>query len=133
MFYIGPRPFPIGEANIPLQYDGQWWMRSLPNGGWWTLKYILVSYPKVENTLDLPDLSYQLYDEDGNAFMVRPVPMNMVTSPAGAKGLNATNLINVRYKGGSGVRLRIFGHVNAGPSRVSITLFGIRSAEWLGG
>lgn len=133
MFYVGPRPYLIGEANIPLQYDGQWWMRGLPNGGWWTLKYILVDYPRVESTLDMPDLSYQLYDEDGRAFMVRPVSLPMVTSPAGAKGLNATGLINVRYKGGSGVKLRISGRGTIGPSRVSITLCGIRSAEWLGG
>ncbi len=133
MFFVGPRPYPIGEANIPLVYNGQWWMRALPNGGWWTLKYVLVSYPSVEATVKMPELSYQLFDEDGRAFMVNPVSLAMATSPAGAKGLNGTGLINVRYKGGSGIRMRIFGRNADGPSKVSVTLFGIRSAEWLGG
>lgn len=136
MFLIGPRPYLLGEAFIPLTSVRQYWTKSIPNGGAWTLKFLLVNYPRtvVARVQSTPDLSYRLFDAEGRAYQVNPVSLPMVTSPSGAFGLNATNLINVKYPGGSSVRLEINGRLaGVGPDSVSITLFGIRSMEMKGG
>lgn len=136
MFFKGPSPFLLGVAKLALQGGRQDWIASIPNGGWWTLKFLLVDYPRAvaDGVQTSPDLSYRLFDADGRAFMVRPVSLPMVTSPAGAFGLNATNLINIRYPGGSSVRLELSGRIPAkGPATASITLYGIRAEQRLGG
>jgi len=135
MFFIPPRPFLLGEANISLTMARQYFMRTIPTGATWRLKYILVNYLRtVEVATQLtPDLLYRLYDADGRAFHVSPVLLPMVTSPAGNRGLNATNPINIDYPGGTNVKLEIEGQVvGTGPAYVSITLFGIRGWERFG-
>jgi len=135
---LAPRPYLLGDALYPLTAARQYYIKTIPPGAGWSFKFLLVNYLRttsvggtVQNT---PDLSYRLFDADGRAFHVAPVSLPMVTSPAGAPGLNATNLINIHYPGGSTVKLEIEGSlVGTGPDRISISLYGIRGWERMGG
>lgn len=139
MFFLPPRPFLLGQSDLALTMARQYFVRAIPVGATWRLKYILVNYLRTvgegeeANIQTTPDLLYKLYDADGRAFHVSPVLFPMVTSPAGNPGLNATNPINVDYPGGSNVKLEIEGqNVGTGPAYISITLFGIRGWERFG-
>jgi len=136
MFFVGPRPYFVGVSKWVLQYGRQDWIGSLPNGGWWTFKYFLVNFPRtvVAGAQTTPELNFKIYDADGRGFSIKPIPMAAVTSPAGNRTIDATQLINVKYAGGSAVRVEVSGQVpGTGPAWVSLTLFGVRSEQRLGG
>ena len=134
MVIISPRPFLIGVANLALVQERQYFVRTIPSGANWRLKYMLVQYqPTVEvNTQITPDLAFNLYDADGRAFHVSPVLFKSVTSPAGFPDLDATNPINVDYPGGTNVKIEILENVAVAITTISITLFGIRGWERIG-
>jgi hypothetical protein len=135
---LAPRPYLLGDARYPLTAARQYYIKTIPPGAGWSFKFLLANYLRTTSgggtVQDTPDLSYRLYDADGRAFHVSPVLLPMVTSPAGAAGLDATNLINIHYPGGSSIKLEIEGSlVGTGPSLISLTLYGIRGWERLGG
>ncbi len=138
MITLPPRPYLLGDAFYPLTAARQYYIKTIPPGAGWMFKFLLVDYLRTTSTggtvQTTPDLSYRLYDANGRAFHVDPVSLPMVTSPAGAPGLNATNLINIHYPGGSAIKLEVEGAlVGTGPSLISITLYGIRGWESMGG
>lgn len=135
---IPPRPYLLGDARVSLTAARQYYIKTIPPGAGWSFKFLLVNYLRTTSAggtvQDTPDLSYRLFDANGRAFHVAPVPLPMVTSPAGGVGLDATGLINVHYPGGSSIKLEIEGHlVGTGPDLVSVTLYGIRGWERMGG
>jgi hypothetical protein len=134
MFLIPPRPFILGEANIALVHRSQYWVRTIPTGAPWELKYFLVNYRRTVagGAQTTPDLTYILFDSGGQSFQVDPVLLPMVTTPAGGARLDATNPIGMKYPGGSSLKVLIQGQDGAGPAAVSLTFFGIRGAERFG-
>lgn len=104
-------------------------MRSFPTGPIFRVKYLLVDYDVSEEVgaQISPDLSFNLYDSVGRAFSVGAITAKQATSPAGFKGLNATQPINLDYMGGSTLKLEILGFDPALglPSTVSLTIYGL--------
>lgn len=136
MLFIHPRPFLLGVAAFPLTNAREWFVRSIPVGAPWRFLYLTVVYLRtVEVATQLtPDLFYKLYDADGRAFHVTPVLLPQTTTPAGGVDLDATNPIGVTYPGGSSIKIEIEGQIpGTGPDAISITLFGIRGWERVGG
>ena len=111
MILLGPRPFPLAEANIPLTMVNQPWTVQVPKGAPWFFSYLLINYLRA--TSDDPptqlgaDLSYTVFDARGWAFSVVPILASMVTGPAGAPFLGATSPIREPYPGGGVIRLQI--------------------------
>jgi len=135
MVHIGPRPFLIGTNKEPLLTARQWFVRTIPIGAPWRLKYVLIDYPVIVAGLiqTSANLAIQFFDADGRAFNVAPVALAQVTSPSGTKGLSGTNPLNIDYPGGTNVKAEI-SVIGAGtlPSSFSLTMFGIRGWEGFG-
>jgi len=134
MVIISPRPYLIGISNLVLAAPRQYFVRTIPQGATWRLKYLLVSYLRTvaAGAQTSPDLLYTLHDADGRSFQVDPVLFAQVTTPSGDSHLDATNPINIDYPGGTNVKLEIVGAAGGLPAVVSLTMFGIRGWEGYG-
>jgi hypothetical protein len=135
MVIIHPRPFLLGFADVPLTSDGQYFMKTIPQGAPWRFQFLLAGYARAVAGLVQTscELAYTLFDADGRTFQVAPVLLPQVTTPAGGRQLRATNPIKIDYPGGTSVKIQIH-RVGVGtlPPSISLTFFGIRGWEGFG-
>ncbi len=134
MFIIPPRPYFLGVNRFTLVNAIEYINRSIPVGADFRLQYLLVDFKRtvVAGAQTSPELNFKLYDADGRTFQINPVRACMVTSPAGAAGLNGTSPINIDYPGGSSLKLEVTGQTGGLPGVISVTFAGLRGWEYFG-